>query len=134
MAIWSGWLATALIVIAGLVPLVVRLRGGKRASPASRPMRTHVLIGLTTGTVAFVHTLVVVPALGAPGAVGGGMLALGAAGAAFFLLVAHTGLGFQLRRPKLRDRARKRRAHLTTALLIVVAVTIHVVALLRASH
>jgi cytochrome b561 len=97
-------------------------------------MRTHVLVGLTTGTVAFVHTLVVVPALGAPGAVGGGMLALGAAGAAFFLLVAHTGLGFQLRRPKLRDRAKKRRAHLTTALLIVVAVSVHVIALLQAEH
>jgi cytochrome b561 len=134
MAIWSGWLATALIVIAGLVPLVVRLRHGKRAAPESQPMRTHVLVGLTTGTVAFVHTLVVVPALGAPGAVGGGMLALGAAGAAFFLLVAHTGLGFQLRRPKLRDRAKKRRAHLTTALLIVVAVSVHVIALLQAEH
>ncbi len=131
MAIWSGWLATALIVIAGLVPLAARLRLGKRATPASRPMRAHVIVGLTTGTVAFVHTLLVVPALGAPGAVGGGMLALGAAGAAFFLLVAHTGLGFQLRRPKLRDRAKKRRAHLTTALLIVAAVSIHVVALMR---
>jgi len=134
MAIWSGWLATALIVIAGLVPLVVRLRYGKRVPPESPPMRTHVLLGLTTGTVAFVHTLLVVPALGAPGAVGGGMLALGAAGAAFFLLVAHTGLGFQLRRPKLRQRAKKRRAHLTTALLIVAAVSIHVIALLQAEH
>lgn len=134
MAIWSGWLATALIVIAGLVPLGVRLRSGKRAGPESQPMRAHVLIGLTTGTVAFVHTLLVVPVLGAPGAVGGGMLALGAAGAAFFLLVAHTGLGFQLRRPKLRDRAKKRRAHLTTALLIVAAVGIHIVALLQAEH
>lgn len=134
MAIWSGWLATALIVIAALVPLGVRLRLGKRAPPESRPMRTHVIIGLATGSVAFLHTLLVVPALGAPGAVGGGMLALGAAGAAFFLLVAHTGLGFQLRRPKLRDRLKKRRAHLTTALLIVAAVSIHIVALLRGQH
>lgn len=134
MAIWSGWLATALIVIAGLVPLAVRIRQGKRAGPESPPMRLHVVVGLTTGSVAFFHTLLVVPALGAPGAVGGGMLALGAAGAAFFLLVAHTGLGFQLKRPKLRDRARKRRAHLTTALLIVAAVGIHIVALLQAEH
>lgn len=134
MAIWSGWLATALIVLAGLFPLYVRLRQGKRAAPESRPMRTHVLVGLATGSIAFFHTLLVVPALGAPGAVGGGMLALGAAGAAFFLLVAHTGLGFQLRRPKLRDRAKKRRAHLTTALLIVAAVTVHIVALLQGGN
>ena len=134
MAIWSGWLATLLIVIAGLVPLAVRIRSGKRAPPESRPMRTHVIVGLATGSVAFFHTLLVVPALGAPGAVGGGMLALGAAGAAFFLLVAHTGLGFQLRRPKLRERAKKRRAHLTTALLIVAAVSIHIIALFRGQH
>lgn len=130
MAVWTGWLAALLVLLTGSVPVVVRLRQRKRAPPESRPMRMHVVIGLTTGTVAFVHTLLVVPALGAPGAVGGGMLALGAGGLAFFVLVAHTGLGFQLRRPKLRDRAQKRRAHLTTATLVGVAVTVHVVALM----
>ena len=134
MAIWTGWLAAALIVATGCFPIVMRFRLGKRALPDAKPMRWHVMVGLTTGTIAFLHTLVVVPALGAPGAVGGGMLALGAGGLAFFALVAHTGLGFQLRRPKLRDRVQKRRAHLTTAILIVALVGVHVVALLGGEH
>ena len=134
MAVWTGWLALLLILATGTVPLVMRLRLGKRAAPDQKPMRVHVVIGLTTGVVAFLHTLLVVPVLGAPGAIGGGMLALGAGGLAFFILVAHTGLGFQLRRPKLRDRVEKRRAHLTTAILIVAVVATHAVALLGGEH
>jgi cytochrome b561 len=134
MAVWTGWLAALLVLLTGSVPLGVRLRQRKRAPPESRPMRTHVVIGLATGAFAFAHTLLVVPALGVPGAVGGGMLALGAGGAAFFVLVAHTGLGFQLRRPKLKDRAEKRRAHSITAALVVAAVAVHVVALVTGAH
>ncbi len=130
MATWTGWLVALLIGVTGCIPLVIRLGRGKRDLPGTQPMQTHVAIGLTAGVIAFLHTLLVVPSLGAPGAVGGGMLALGAGGLAFFVLVAHTGLGFQLRRPKLRDRAQKRRAHLTTAVLIVAAVVVHVVALM----
>lgn len=134
MAVWTGWLAALLVVLTGSVPLGIRLRRRRRAALESKPMRAHVIIGLVTGAFAFAHTLFVVPDLGAPGAVGGGMLALGAGVAAFFVLVAHTGLGFQLRRPKLKDRAEKRRAHSMTAALIVVTVTVHVVALFTGAH
>jgi cytochrome b561 len=132
MAIWSGWLATAAIVFAGLVPIVQRVRGGKRAAPGSPPIRLHVTIGLATAALAFLHTMAVLPALGSPAAIAGGIFAMLPAGAAFFLLVAHAGLGLQLRDPKLRDRARKRRMHTTTAVLIAVTVTLHIVLLVRA--
>jgi cytochrome b561 len=131
MAAWSGWAATALILIAAILPLSARISRGKPAPPDAPPIRWHVLIGLATGLVAFIHTVVVVPALGAPGAIGGGMLALAPGGLAFFLLVAHTGLGLQLREPKLKKRADKRRAHVTTAIAIAVAVAVHVVVLIR---
>jgi hypothetical protein len=134
MAVLSGWLATAAIVLAVLVPIVQRLRAGKRAAPGSPPIRLHVLVGLATAGLAFAHTMAVIPALGSPAAVGGGVEALLPAGAAFFLLIAHAGLGLQLRDPRLKDRARKRRMHTTTATLIGVAVAIHVVLLERAGR
>src|SRR5438105_520617 len=124
IAIWSGWLATAAIVAAALVPLVQRIRWGRRAPPDSAPIRLHVSIGLATAALAFLHTMAVLPTLGSPAAIGGGVFALLPAGAAFFLLVAHAGLGLQLRHPKLRDRARKRRQHTTTAVLITLTVAI----------
>ena len=133
MAFASGWLAAIAIVIAALVPVVQRLRSGKRALPGSAPIRLHVTVGLTTAALAFAHTMMVLPALGSPAAIGGGILALLSAGAAFFLLVAHAGLGLQLRQPKLKDRVKKRRMHTTTAILIAVAVAIHVVLLRRAA-
>lgn len=132
IAIWSGWLATAAIVVAALVPIVQRLRGGRRAPPGSAPIRLHVTIGLATAALAFLHTMAVLPALGTPAAIGAGVFALLSAGAAFFLLVAHAGLGLQLRDPKLRDRANKRQQHTTTAVLIAITVAIHVVLLVRA--
>ena len=132
IAIWSGWLATTAIVLAALVPVVQRVRAGKRAAPGSAPIRLHVTIGLATAALAFLHTMAVLPALGSPAAIAGGLFAMLSAGAAFFLLVAHAGLGLQLRDPKLKDRARKRRMHTTTAVLIALTVAIHV-ALLRAS-
>lgn len=132
VAIWSGWFAAAAIVLAALVPVAQRVRAGKRAAPGSAPIRLHVVVGLTTAALAFLHTITVLPALGTPAAIGAGVFALLSAGVAFFLLVAHAGLGLQLRDPKLKDRARKRRMHTTTAVLIAATVTVHVVMLLRA--
>lgn len=132
IAIWSGWLATAAIALAALVPIVQRLRAGKRAAPGSAPIRLHVTIGFATAALAFLHTMAVLPALGSPAAIAGGLFAMLPAGAAFFLLVAHAGLGLQLREPKLKDRARKRRLHTTTAVLIALTVGTHVTLLLRA--
>lgn len=132
VARWTGWLATVAIALAVLVPVVQRVREGKRAAPGSSPIHLHVLVGLATSAFAFLHTIMVLPALGSAAAIGAGALALLAGGAAFFLLVAHAGLGLQLRRPKLRDRAHKRRQHTTTAVLIGASVGLHVVMLLRA--
>src|SRR5688572_9342046 len=114
----SGWLVVALIVAAVAIPLAVRLRHGRRAAPDSQPTRVHVVLGLCAASMAFGHTLAAVLALGSPQAVGGGLLALGAGAAAFVILLAHTGLGLQLRDVKLKRRAEKRRAHVTTAVLI----------------
>jgi cytochrome b561 len=129
----SGWFALACIVVAACVPLGARLRAGKRATPGSPPIKLHVMLGFGTSIAAFLHTLLVLPALGSPAAIAGGMLALAPAGAAFFLLMAHTGIGLQLRDEKLRDRAKKRRMHATTAISIACAVGLHVFALLRAA-
>lgn len=134
LATSSGWLATLAIAAAALIPILQRLRVGKRAAPGSPPIRVHVTIGLATAALAFAHTTVALPALGSPAATGGGMAALLPGGAAFFLLLAHAGLGLQLREPKLRDRARKRRLHTTTAILIALAVAIHVAVLERAAR
>ena len=46
------------------------------------------------------------------------------------LVLAHTGLGLKLRDPKLRGRPKSRRAHFTTATIILVAVGIHAAACL----
>ena len=131
IAIWSGWFAASAIVLAALVPVVQRMRAGKRAAPGSAPIRLHVAIGLATAALAFMHTMAVLPALGSPAAIAGGLFAMLPAGAAFFLLVAHAGLGLQLRDPKLRERVRKRRMHTTTAVLIALTVGVHVTLLMR---
>ncbi len=129
MALWSGWLATLAIVIAASIPLGTRLRLGKRAAPHSTPIRMHVMLGLVTSAFAFIHTLLVIPALGSPAATGGGMVAIAPAGLAFVLLVAHAGLGLQLRDEKLKTRGKTRRSHAMTAAAIAIAVTIHIAAL-----
>ncbi|MBX3188854.1 MAG: hypothetical protein KF819_17680 [Labilithrix sp.] len=131
MAIWSGWLATVAIVIAGAIPLVARVRLGRRAAPSSRPIKVHVVLGLVTSAFAFLHTLMVLPALGSPAATGAGMVAIAPAGAAFFALVAHAGLGLQLRNEKLKTRVSTRRKHSITAVVISILVAIHIVALER---
>ena len=132
LAAWTGWLAAISIVLSALVPLIHRLRAGKRGAPTSPAVRLHVTFGFVTSCLAFGHTLTIVPALGSEAATAGGMPALLPGGVAFFLLVAHAGIGLQLRNEKLRDRAKKRRAHMITATSIVVMVTVHAVALLRA--
>jgi hypothetical protein len=134
MATWSGWIATIAIALAAFVPLVQRLVMGKRARLDSKATRIHVAIGFITVSVAFLHTLVLVQSLGTSATIEAGMAALAPGGIAFFLLAAHAGLGLQLRREKLRDRVRKRRAHLATGAAIVIAVGIHVILLERAPH
>ena len=134
MALWSGWFAVLLIVISAAVPLGARLRMGLRASPSSPAIRRHVVLGLTTSAVAFLHTLFVIPALGSPAAIGSGPMAIAPAGLAFFLLVAHSGLGLQLREERLKTRAKIRRFHAVTALAITISVAIHVVTLEQARH
>lgn len=127
----TGWVAAALIVIAALVPLGLRARDKKRAAPSSPPMRTHVAIGLGVTGVAFVHILFVLPALGSPAAVAGGFAALAPGALAFFVLMAHTGVGLQLRNEKLKARAEKRRLHVTTASVVALATAAHAWLLLR---
>ncbi len=133
MAYWSGWFAAVAILVAGLIPLAARMRLGKRATPESGPIGAHTTLGMIVAGFAFLHALFSLLALGSSSAVGAGELALGAGGAALFVLVAHAGIGFQLKSPKLRDRPKKRRTHQITATIIVLCVTAHAVLLWRAS-
>ncbi len=134
MASFSGWIAAVAIVIAGIVPIGHRLRTGKRGAPGSPTIRLHVLLGFVTSMLAFGHTMTVLPALGSPAATGGGMAAILPGVIAFFVLVAHAGLGLQLRSEKLKDRAKKRRMHFATATAIVIAVAAHATLLERAGR
>jgi hypothetical protein len=128
----SGWFAVALVLLAASLPLLYRVRLHRRAIPGSPTIDAHVAVGLSAAGGALVHTLSVLPSLGAPAVVGAGMLSLAPASAAFFLLFAHVGVGLRLRNPRLRDRPAKRRLHVALAIAIVATVTAHVVALLRA--
>lgn len=134
MAFKSGWLAATLIVLAAMIPLLYRARMQKRASPESPPIRLHVVLGLSTSLMTFLHTGLVLPELGSEAAVGGGTLAFGAGALAFLVMVAHGGLGLGLRNPKLRDRAKRRRRHATTAVLLATLVVLHVVLLRRGAR
>lgn len=122
----------ALIALAALVPAVHRVRAGRRALPDSRETSLHVIIGLGAAGVAFVHSLFAVLSLGSASAIGGGVLTLAAGGVAFVVLLAHTGLGLQLRDVKLRRRGEKRRAHTWTASIIAIAAIVHAAALIAA--
>jgi cytochrome b561 len=134
MALKSGWLAAALIVIAAAIPLLYRARNSKRATPESKAIRTHVVLGLLTSLAAFLHTGLVLPELGSEAAVGGGSVAFLVGALAFLVMVAHGGLGLGLRNPKIRDRAQRRRRHATTAVLLVLLVAVHVVVLRRGAR
>jgi hypothetical protein len=128
----SGWLAAMLVVAAALIPLGHRALLRRRAAPGSRLMGGHVVIGLGASIAALLHTFAVLPALGSPASIRGGMTALAPATAAFFLLFAHVGVGLRLRGKVVRDRVRLRRQHFALAIAIVVTVAAHVVALVRA--
>jgi hypothetical protein len=133
MALITGWLAVGLIVLAASLPALHGVRRKKRAAPDARSTRLHVAVGMATAAMAFGHVLTAVPVLGSPRALGGGMLALAVGGLAFFVIVAHVGVGLQLRNPRLRGRKEKRRTHQMTAIAIVATVGVHVIALLRAA-
>lgn len=132
VALVTGWLAAVAIALSGAVPLGYRLRTGKRGALRSLPIRSHVILGVSTAALAFGHTLMAVPVLGSPRAIAGGMVALVPAGAAFCLLIAHAGIGLSLTNERLKERAKKRRTHVFTASAIAITVAIHVVVLLRA--
>lgn len=135
MAAWSGWIAVALMLAAAFVPLGYRLRFGGRAPGGSRSIALHQLVGMTAAALGCLHPLTALFALGSPEAVGAGEIPLALGGLAFVLLIAHAGRGLRLRDPKLKDRPRARRAHLTTAIAILIAIGAHAGAcLLAASH
>lgn len=121
----TGYLAASVMLVAALIPLAHRVIHGKRGDVTARPMQLHVALGLFAAGVGFLHPLTALFALGSPDAIGGGVLGLGFGGLAFVVLLAHTGLGLKLRDPKLRRRPKSRRAHLTTAITILVAVAAH---------
>lgn len=133
MAFWSGWLAAAAILMAALVPIQHRLRHEKRAQVESSTTRLHVAFGMGVAGVGFAHALLSLFSLGASSTIGQGQLALACGGGALFVLMAHAGIGFQLRDPKLRKRPEKRRTHVITATTIIVLVVLHAVLLLRGS-
>jgi hypothetical protein len=130
----SGWIAAVLIVLAALVPLVARVRAGKRPPPTAPPIQIHVVAGLATSLAAFLHTGLVLPELGSPAAVAGGSPALFAGAVAFLVLVAHGGLGLRLRDVRLRDRSSRRRRHVITAVLLALTVAAHAWLLSRAAN
>jgi hypothetical protein len=129
VAAWTGWIAAALLLLAAAVPLGHRWIHGRRATPGSRTLSGHVVLGLTTAVVAVTHATCILPMLGDAAVVRGGSAALLPGVLAVFLLVAHVGLGLRLRQPRLRDRVRLRRTHLIVAATIATAVSVHVAAL-----
>lgn len=130
ISLGSGWVTFALVFLAGAVPLGYRLRQGQRAAPTSSPISFHVLLGLGVVLAALVHSLAGVLSLGSPRAIGASDLAIWAGVAAVLVLMAHVGVGLQLRNPKLRTRPALRKRHLATALTIAVCAVVHAVLLL----
>jgi hypothetical protein len=115
------------IVAAALLPLAYRWYAGRRAAPQSRITSLHVAVGLVVALAAFVHALMAVMSLGTAQAIGAGNLGLALGGIAVFVLMAHVGIGLQLRRPKLRDRPAMRAKHRFTALTIVSFAVAHTI-------
>lgn len=128
MARWSGWLAALAVVVASLVPIVHRLRAGRRAELRSPSVSRHVSLGLGAAALGALHPLTAVLALGGASAIGAGNLGLAFGALTFLVLLAHTGLGLRLRDPKLRERPRIRRQHVITAVTITLATAAHVAA------
>jgi quinol-cytochrome oxidoreductase complex cytochrome b subunit len=125
----SGWLAVGSFVAGACVPLVHRLKVGRRASPDSRTTGAHVVLGITTAVIALGHTICILPEMGSPEAVAGGTLAIAPGVLAFFLLFAHVGVGSRLRDRALRTRPKTRRTHLILASAIAVCLIVHIVGL-----
>lgn len=130
----TGFIAAATIVVTTSLPLGHLVRTRRRAAPRSTAIGVHAALGAASMGTAFLHTLMVMPSLGSSAALEGGMVALVPAAVAFFVLVAHAGIGLQLRREKLRDRAKKRRTHVATATIIALMVLAHTIALERAAR
>jgi hypothetical protein len=126
MAFWIGWIAALSIALSAAIPLGYRFREKKRAAPDSTPIRFHIALGTITSVTAFLHSLFALSDLGSSAALGGGFMALMMGGIAFMLIIAHAGIGLQLRDIRLRDRIRQRRRHVATALAIAAAVGAHV--------
>ena len=126
MAFWVGWIAVLAIALSATIPLGFRFRMKRRAAPDSTPIRFHIALGTVTTVMAFVHALFGLSDLGSSAALGGGFMALMMGGVAFVLIIAHAGIGLQLRDIRLRDRVRQRRRHVATALAIAAAVIAHV--------
>ena len=133
VAAWTGWGSVTLLAAAALVPLAHRARAGKRALPGSGTLRAHATLGLALSACVLAHGLAAIGSLGSSEAVSGGMAAFAPGAAAFFLLFAHVGVGLQLLQPKLRDRPKKRRTHVTLAISIALLASVHVITLLRAA-
>jgi hypothetical protein len=129
----SGWLAFGLILAAGAIPVGYRLRDGRRAAPSSAPISLHVSLGIAVAAAAFVHALLGILSLGSSRAIGAGNAGLLAGAVALLVLMAHVGIGLQLRNPKLRKRPELRRKHLATALIISVCALTHVAMLWSAA-
>ena len=125
----SGWFALVLIGATALVPIITRFRLGRRASPTSSPIRIHVIAGVLVALCAFIHSLFALLSLGSAGAISGGNLALFAGAGALMVLIAHVGIGLQLRDPKLKKRAQTRRRHIVTASTISALAVVHLVLL-----
>jgi hypothetical protein len=126
IAFLLGWICVAAIAASATVPLGFRIVEKRRAAPDSPPIRLHVALGTATVILAFVHTLAALTNLGSSEAIGGGFVALMAGGVAFLIIMAHVGIGLQLRDVRLRDRVRKRRMHVVTASTIVLVTALHV--------
>jgi hypothetical protein len=131
-AVGTGWLALGLIACAAAIPLGYRLRTGNRAHPRSRSTSIHVVVGVATTMAAFGHGLTALFSLGSARAISAGNLGLAAGAAALLVLMAHVGIGLQLRDPKLKKRPEKRRTHLATALTITLLALVHLFTLWNA--
>jgi hypothetical protein len=94
------------------------LREKRRASPHSKLIGIHIVIGTATAFAAFTHTLFAMMSLGSSSAIGGGNAALLAGVGAMLVLMAHIGIGLRLREPKLRRRPEVRRRHMAAAITI----------------
>ena len=126
IALWLGWISVVAIAFSAAVPLGFRVLEKRRAAPDSPPIRLHVALGTATALLAFTHTLAALTNLGSSAAIGGGFAALMSGGVAFLIVIAHVGIGLQLRDVRLRDRVRKRRMHLVTASSIAIVAALHV--------